>query len=74
MLLELAKYSYATVPMNSVAPVPWIHIANTSSLIAYFETRRSLGPSGGIEEQSVFKVLKDPEIMVGSCVVGSLCY
>ena len=71
MLLELAKYSYATVPMNSVAPVPWIHIANTSSLLAYFETRRTSTPNGAIEERSVFKVLKDPEVMVSEYASAS---
>ncbi|RMZ84581.1 hypothetical protein DV737_g1176, partial [Chaetothyriales sp. CBS 132003] len=49
--------------MNSVAPVPWIHITNTVSLVAFFETRRSLSVQGDIQEKSIFKVLKDPEIM-----------
>ncbi|RMD39992.1 hypothetical protein DV735_g5134, partial [Chaetothyriales sp. CBS 134920] len=63
LLLDLAKYSYATLPMNSVGPVPWIHISNTASLVALFETRRSLGGQGDVQEKSIFKVLKDPEIM-----------
>ncbi|RMZ77221.1 hypothetical protein DV738_g4458, partial [Chaetothyriales sp. CBS 135597] len=63
LLLDLAKYSYATLPMNSVGPVPWIHISNTVSLVALFETRRSLGGQGDVQEKSIFKVLKDPEIM-----------
>ncbi|RMZ90094.1 hypothetical protein DV736_g2655, partial [Chaetothyriales sp. CBS 134916] len=63
LLLDLAKYSYATLPMNSVAPVPWIHISNTVSLVALFETRRSLSVQGDVQEKSIFKVLKDPEIM-----------
>lgn len=64
VLLDLLKYSYATVPLNSAGPVPWIHMSNDTSLVAYFETRRAQGSDGQIEERSIFKVLKDPEILV----------
>lgn len=62
--LPLLKFSYATVPMDSVAPVPWTHLASKNNLFAMFETARTRGLDGQVEERKKFKVLRDPEVMV----------
>ena len=62
--LPLLKFSYATVPMDSVAPVPWTHISSKRNLFAVFETVRTRGLDGSVEERKKFKVLQDPEVMV----------
>ena len=62
--LALLKFSYATVPMDSVAPVPWTHISSKQNLFALFETIRTRSLDGTIEERKKFKVLRDPEVMV----------
>ena len=66
VLLQLLKYSTATVPIDSVAPVPWKHLSNKSKLFAQFITSRSRSLDGSIEERSAFKVLQDPDILVGA--------
>ena len=62
--LSLLKFSYATVPMDSVAPVPWTHISSKRDLFAMFETARTRNLDGSVEERKKFKVLRDPEVMV----------
>ena len=62
--LALVKFSYATVPMDNVAPVPWTHISSKRDLVAMFETVRTRSHDGTIEERKKFKVLRDPEVMV----------
>jgi hypothetical protein len=64
VVLELAKFSVATVPVSSSAPVSWSHFSSNVRLFACFETKRSFNSQGSIEEKSVFKVLKDPEVVV----------
>ena len=62
--LSLLKFSYATVPMDSVAPVPWVHISSKNNLFAIFEAARTRRIDGTVEERQKFKILRDPEVMV----------
>jgi hypothetical protein len=62
--LSLVKYSFATVSIESVAPVPWVHVSSKNNLFAIFETAKTRRLDGTIEERPKFKVLRDPEIMV----------
>ena len=64
VLLQLLKYSTATVPIDSVAPVPWKHLSNKNTLFAHFVTSRSRNLDGSIDERSAFRVLQDPDILV----------
>ena len=65
--LPLSKFSYATVAEDTIAPIPWIHLSTRGDLFAVFETIRVHHSSETIQEQSRFKVLKDPEMMVRIC-------
>jgi hypothetical protein len=62
--LPLVKFSHATVPISSVAPVPWIHISSTRELFASFDTLTIKNSNGTNEERKKFRVLRDPEVMV----------
>jgi hypothetical protein len=60
----LVKFSHATVPLGSVAPVPWVHISSKRELFASFDTVTSRDSTGISEERRKFRILRDPEIMV----------
>jgi len=62
--LPLLKFSYATVPNDSVAPIPWIHLSSKNSLYCVFDTISSQTENGVMEERQKFKVLQDREVMV----------
>ncbi|OAP62051.1 hypothetical protein AYL99_04254 [Fonsecaea erecta] len=63
LCLPLAKFSYATVSGEGVAPIPWLHIGNKKALFAIFETSPVQLEDGRIEQRQKFKVLQDPEVM-----------
>ena len=62
--LSLSKFSYATMPEDSNAPISWTHISNKGSLSAVFEKGRSCDHSGQLHDQSRFRIVNGTEIMV----------
>lgn len=62
--LQLLKFSYATVPMDSAAPVPWTHLSSKDRLVVHLTTVRSRCLDGTVEERAKFRVLQDPEVLV----------
>ncbi len=61
----LSKFSFATVSGELVKPIPWTHIPDKGHLFAAFETVAVSDYSGKVDEKSQFKVLAEPEILVG---------
>jgi hypothetical protein len=62
--LSLSKFSYATVPGDSNAPIPWTHLSSKGSLFAVFERGRSRDLQGQFHDKSRFRVTNNAEIMV----------
>ncbi|KIW80176.1 hypothetical protein Z517_06791 [Fonsecaea pedrosoi CBS 271.37] len=63
LCLPLEKFSYATMPNESILPIPWIHLHSKDTLFAIFETGPVQLEDGRVEERQTFKVLHDPEVM-----------
>ena len=74
--LPLSKFSYATVFDDSTGPVPWTHVSTRGDLFAVFEDARSHSSQRNFRQEKSFRVIRDPEVMVGSTffstVSGSL--
>lgn len=68
----LSKFSFATVSGDLVRPIPWTHVSDKGHLFAIFEQVTVPKYDGQAEEKSQFKVLAEPEIMVGSMCLCSL--
>lgn len=64
LCLSLVKFSYATVPNESIVPVPWMHIPGKNNLFAVFEIYLAQCDDGRPVERQILKVLRDPEVMV----------
>ncbi len=62
---SLSKFSFATVSGELVKPIPWTHIPDKGHLFAAFETVAVSDHSGNVKEKSQFKVLAEPEVLVG---------
>ena len=69
LCLQLAKYSYATVSTEHIAPIPWIHLSSRDNLVAVFDILRFQSSQGDITESTILKVMKEAEVMV-----DILCY
>ena len=63
----LSKFSFATVSGDLVKPIPWTHLSDRGHLFAIFEQVTIPKFNGEVEEKSQFKVLAEPEVMVGIC-------
>lgn len=63
--LPLAKLSYATVIIDSTGPIPWTHLVSQGDIFAVFETVRTLDSDGATRDSKRFKIVQDPNIMVG---------
>ena len=62
--LSLSKFSHATVPEDSNAPIPWVHLSSRGNLFAVFEKCRSWNHQGQLHDQSNFRVTNGAEVMV----------
>lgn len=62
--MPLLKLSYATASTDTICPIPWVHLSSKHDLFAILETVRILDFQGHLVETRVFKVLRDPEVVV----------
>ena len=62
--LSLSKFSYATVPEDSNAPIPWTHLSSKGSLFAVFEKSHSGDLQGHLHDKSRFRVTNNTKVMV----------
>jgi hypothetical protein len=64
LCFPLLKLSYSTVSNDSISPIPWIHLSSKHNLLAVFEIIRSQDSRGQFAESRMFKIMRDPEIVV----------
>ena len=72
LCLPLLKLSYATVSDGNISPIPWTHLSSKTDLWAIFDTVRMEDSQGQVSTQRLFKVIKEPEVMVFSLKCGPM--
>lgn len=64
-VMSLEKFSFATVSDESTSPIiPWKHLDDRNNLALVFETVRSQGFKGAVEEKQRLKVIRRSETLV----------
>ena len=62
--IPLVRFSYATVAVDSITPIPWTHLSSYGNLFVAFDTVRVHREDGVIEEHSELKIVNGAERLV----------